>query len=258
MLLNKLLTWAYAVHVPWSIFWTASFQILATVYVKACGRECLITLMLPFNLPVTHKFAIDVKINATGESKLEDSPIFTLHMWGLYAATYKEWHFQFAWSQQFLSSLDVSSLQELFAEVQNPPLRTHVEIHLKLSQPDVTQMLCNMKVTTTTTTPQVNQVVQKYKSMLAHSNWALFFYNYMYIVIVSRENSESEIFMRKSQTEMLPCWLGKSDVSTARSFYEFSHKTKLSFWRPVIFPWASQEKRIALESANQSIRACIT
>ena len=76
--------------------------------------------------------------------------------------------------------------------------------------------------------------------------------------IVSRENSESEIFMRKSQTETLPCWLGKSDVSTARSFYEFSHKTKLSFWRPVIFPWASQEKRIALESANQSIRACIT
>ena len=45
--------------------------------VKACGREHLITLMLPFNLPVTHtcKFAIDVKINATGESKLTDSPV---------------------------------------------------------------------------------------------------------------------------------------------------------------------------------------
>ena len=175
--------------------------------VKACGREHLITLMLPFNLPVTHKFAIDVKINATSESKLDDSPIFTLHMslWVLYAATYKEWHFQFSLSQQFLSSLDVSSLQELFAEVQNPPLRTHVEIHLKLSQPDVTQMLCNMKVMTTTTTPQVNQVVQKYIRMLVHSNWALYYYMYNYIVTVSRENSESEIFMRKSQPETLPC-----------------------------------------------------
>ena len=180
-------------------------------------------------------------------------------MWGLYAATYREWHFQFALFQQFLSSLDVSSLQELFAEVQNPPLRTHVEIHLKLSQPDVTQMLCNMKVMTTTTTPQVNQVVQKYIRMLVHSNWALYYYMYNYIVTVSRENSESEIFMRKSQPETLPCWLGDSDVNTTRSFYKFSHETKLFFWRPVIFPWASQENTVdALESANQSIRACIT
>ena len=122
-------------------------------------------------------------------------------MWGLYAATYREWHFQFALFQQFLSSLDVSSLQELFAEVQNPPLRTHVEIHLKLSQPDVTQMLCNKGDDNNNNTTNQSSCTKIYTYVGTFQLGSLL----LELHIVSRENSESEIFMRKSQTETLPC-----------------------------------------------------